>query len=151
MLNPTYKRTIICKYLSFYDPKLKQNFRLPLVHIRVKQGDVKFRTDALVDSGATSTFFPIEHIEVLGIKLPKKTTKALGAGGTFSTHPVKLDLIQVLKGTRSFCEFKDITVLVPIKAGLIPHTILGRDCLFRCYDITFRENREHIVFKKPKK
>jgi predicted aspartyl protease len=53
---------------------------LPLVHIRLKHGDLAFRTDALIDSGATATFLPIEIAEVLGMDLSEKPSEAVGAG-----------------------------------------------------------------------
>lgn len=151
MFRPDYKRAIVCNYLNFYDPILKRRFRLPLVHIRIKHGEIVFRTDALVDSGATSAFFPIEHIDALRVSLPEETTKALGAGGEFPTHNTKIDLIQILKGSTPFCEFENKTVSVPTKAGMIPHVVLGRDSIFQCYDITFRENLENMIFRRPKK
>ena len=150
MFHPNYKRAITCSYLNFYDPRLKRNFRLPLVHIRIKHAETVFRTDALVDSGATGTFLPAELVDVLGIPLPKETSSALGAGGEFSTHVTKIDLIQILKGTNSFCEFENKTVSVPTSAGKIPHVVLGRDSIFQCYDITFREKQEKTVYRRPK-
>lgn len=151
MFHPNYKRAITCSYLNFYDPRLKRNFRLPLVHIRIKHAGIAYRTDALVDSGATGTFFPIEHINLLGISLPKETSSALGAGGMFSTYVAKIDMIQILKGTNSFCEFKNKPVSVPTGEGMIPHVVLGRDSIFRCYDITFRERQKRTIYRKPKK
>ena len=151
MFRPEYKRAIVCRYLSFYDPHLKKRFRLPLVHIRIKHSRNTIRTDALVDSGATTTFIPIELTEVLGIELPEETSEAIGANGSFPIYRVKIDLIEVLKSRQSFCRFKDICVSIPAKKDSIPYPVLGRDSIFRCYDITFRENREHIVFKRPKK
>ena len=151
MFRPNYKRAIACSYLNFYDPRLKRNFRLPLVHIRIKHAETVFRTDALVDSGATGTFFPAELVDILGISLPKETSLALGAGGEFPTYVTKIDLIQILKGTNSFCEFEDKTVSVPTRAGMIPHVVLGRDSIFQCYDITFREKQGRTIYRRPKK
>lgn len=150
MFSTRRKRAVVCRYLSFYDPRLKQTFRLPLVHIRIKHGDVTFRTDALVDSGATATFLPLELTEVLNIELPQETQDTFGAGGIFSTYPVEIELIEVLKAKRPFCEFRNITVLIPTRAGALPHAVLGRDNIFRKYDITFREHKQHVVFKRPK-
>lgn len=99
------KGAIVCKYLSFYDPRLRETFHLPLVHIRVTHGEVTLRTDALIDSGATSTFFPLELAEVLDIELPQETEEAVGAGGDFSTYDIKIDLIQVIKGTRVLAHY----------------------------------------------
>jgi len=145
------KGTFTCKYLSFYDPKLKRNFRLPLVHIRLKNKDNSIRTDALVDSGATATFIPIELAEILELELPEKTSDAVGAGGTFSTYACEIDQIDVLKGTRIFCSIKNMRISIPKKLDVIPHSILGRDSIFWKNDITFRERKQHTIFRDPKK
>jgi hypothetical protein len=79
-LSPRRRRAVSCKYLTFYDPRLDIRFRLPLVHIRIRHGDIALRTDALIDSGATCTFIPLDLIEVLGIDPPKGRHDAVGAG-----------------------------------------------------------------------
>ena len=109
-----------------------------------------FRTDALVDSGATATFVPLEIAQVLGVDIPEKTTDALGAGGPFPTHHTKLDELDVFKGTKMFCGFQNVTITVPAEMNAIPHAILGRDLIFLENDITFRERREHTIFRQPK-
>lgn len=143
--------TIICRYLPFTDPRLESRFRLPLVHIRMKQGSISFRTDALVDSGATGTFIPLEIAEILEIPLPQNIESALGAGGPFSTYSAQVELIQVLKGKEIFCEFRNLDVAVPTGKGAIPHCVLGRDSIFQRYDVTYREHMRHIVFKHARR
>jgi len=145
------KGTFTCKYLSFYDPILERNFRLPLVHIRLKHKENSIRTDALVDSGATATFIPTELAEVLEIELPEKTSSAVGAGGTFSTYTCKIDKIEILKGTNIFCSISDMPISVPKDEGTLPHSVLGRDSVFWKNDITFRERIERTVFREPKR
>ncbi|WGM88916.1 MAG: retropepsin-like aspartic protease [Candidatus Bathyarchaeum tardum] len=140
-----------CKYLAFTDPKLQRKFRLPLVHIRLKNGNMSIRTDALVDSGATATFIPVELAEVLDIDFPKETSEAVGAGGSFPTFNCIIDRIDILKGTRIFCYLKNFPVTIPTKEDMIPHTILGRDSVFWDNDITFRERKQRTVFRTPKK
>jgi hypothetical protein len=108
------------------------------------------RTDALVDSGATGTFMPLELTEILGITLPSNTHPAVGAGGVFTTYLVEIDLIEVLKGGVAFCEFRNLTVRIPNRNGMIPHMVLGRDSIFRRYDVTYREEDKCIVFRHPK-
>lgn len=41
---------------------------------------------------------------------------------------------------------------VPTEEKRIPYVILGRDSVFRTYDITFRENAQRTVFRmaRPK-
>lgn len=145
------KGTFTCKYLSFYDPKLRRPFRLPLVHVRLVHNSNTIRTDALVDSGATTTFIPIELADVLEMELPNETHDAVGAGGAFPTYTSKIGAIEVLKGFRVFCRMKNFDVLVPKNPDVIPHSILGRDSIFWDNDITFRERRRHTIFRTPKK
>ena len=142
--------TFTCKYLSFYDPKLKRSFRLPLVHVRLKHNGNTIRTDALVDSGATATFIPIELAEVLDMKIPSECHDAVGAGGAFPTYVSEIKAIEVLKGLHVFCRMQNFPVTVPKNPDVIPHTILGRDSIFWDNDITFRERRQHTVFRSPK-
>lgn len=141
----------MCSYLSFYDPRLDTTFRLPLVHIRIKHGDIQFRTDALVDSGATGTFIPIELTEILGIEIPEERQDVVGAGSVFSSFKTCLDLIEIYKSSKPFCCMKNVNVLIPIAEGALPHSILGRDSLFWVHDITFRERRQNTIFREPKK
>lgn len=170
---------IVCRYLPFHDPRLNETFRLPMVHIRLKQGTNSVRTDALLDSGATATFIPIDFMNMIGfnlktqeekqaeaqlkegepIKQPSpqeqeekyKSQDSIGAGGTFKTYRVELESLQVLKGGRVFCNFEPISVLVPSKADALPHAILGRDSIFRRFDITYREHQEHVVLRRYKR
>lgn len=152
---------VVCHYLTFNDPVLKRPFRLPMAHVRVKQGEKSFRTDALIDSGATTTFIPIELVNILGFGLkpegqdqteedkknyPKH--QAVGAGGVFDTYHVTIESIQVLKGTTSFFEMNNSVVAVPTTVGAIHYAVLGRDGIFKKYDIIFREKEEHVVFRR---
>jgi hypothetical protein len=104
-----------------------------------------------VDSGATSTFVPIELAEILGIEIPEERIEAMGAGGTFPIYNSKIKEIDVLKGMNPFCVMKDLDVAIPVSPDAIPHVILGRDTIFWSNDITFRERREHTIFRVPKK
>ena len=45
----------------------------------------------------------------------------------------------------------DGQVHVPLEGGRVPFVILGRDTVFLQYDITFRERRKLMVFRKPKR
>jgi predicted aspartyl protease len=122
-----------------------------LVHIRLKHNGITLRTDALVDSGATSTFIPIELAEVLEIERPSQTQEVIGAGGAFSSFICNLDLLEILKGVKVFCKFSNYEITVPVNPETIPYAILGRDSIFVHNDITFRERRQHTVFRIAKK
>jgi hypothetical protein len=132
-----------------------------MVHIRVKHGNDSFRTNALVDSGATTTFIPIELVNILGFGLKpegetqdeedvKKHPKydAVGASGIFKTYRLPIESIQVLKGAKPFCELNGSTVVVPTKIGSLHYAVLGRDGIFRKHQVTFKELDEHVVFRR---
>ena len=134
-----------------------------MVHLRLKLGNNSVRTNALVDSGATTTFIPIDFMMMLGSSLrpegdeqdsgqeDKTTIEAVGAGGTFKGYEATLDSIGLIKGTQVFCELKDWPVLVPTTSWAIPYVILGRDGVFRKYDITYREHKEQLLFRRAKR
>ena len=145
------KGTFVCKYLSFYDPHLKEIFRLPLVHIRIKHKSESLRTIALVDSGATCSFLPKEIADILEVEFPPETRISIGAGGLFKTFLCEIDRIEVLKGMKTCTRFEHIKVHIPAKYDAIPYAILGRDTIFLEHDITFREHRRYTVLRQPKK
>jgi hypothetical protein len=129
---------------------LNRSFRLPLVHIRLKHNGNSIRADALVDSGATATFIPIEIAEVLEMTFPQKVHDAVGAGGCFPIYSSKIETIEIQKGVRVFCKMNNFEVSVPENPDVIPHTILGRDSVFWDNDITFRERKQRTIFRSPK-
>jgi len=135
--------------LSFNDPNLKKPFKLPMVHIRIKHGNISFQTVALIDSGATANFMPSDFIGMLNLD-PKEQDMAVGAGGTFRVYKEKIDSIQIIKGGQSFCDLNGQTVSFPFGTGSIPYAVLGRDGIFMNYDIVFREPKKHVMFKNPK-
>jgi hypothetical protein len=148
---PPNPDTITCKYLpySFGDKFIF----LPLIHIYVK-AEGEMETVALVDSGATRTFIPYEIADAIGLlpedrrdrdNLSKGETRA--AAGTFNTYIVKLPMLRAIKGTHTFDEFRNIDVHVPQTEDIaLPHAILGRDHLFKRFDITFQERRQKVTF-----
>lgn len=80
----------------------------------------------------------------------ERTTEFIAAGGASKAKIAKVDLIEVFSGFKKFCKFEDIQVIVP-NPDTIPYVVLGRDSIFMEYDIEYREHKEHILFKKPKR
>jgi len=142
--------TITCKYLTYR--YLQRFIRLPLVHIYLK-AELEVQTDALVDSGSTTTFIPYEIAESIGLlpedrrDLPQGEARA--ASGEFKTYIVRLPILRVMKGKRPFDEFINIAVQVPQSENIsLPYVILGRDYIFKHFDITFHENRQKFTFRR---
>lgn len=142
-------RKIVCKYIAYkYQQKngsLKY-IKLPLVHVRLESAENAFESVALVDSGATQTLIPLELAEILKLQYEKSKVEVIGAGGAFQSLIAKLKAFKVLKNKTPFATFRDIHVLVPESKGILPYAILGRDHIFRKFDITFHERREKITF-----
>lgn len=143
------QHAFVQKYISFYDSRLKANFHLPMMHIRIVQNGQSMRTDALLDSGATVTYIPIEIMDMLGVQFPGTFDSAdsVGAGGQFDSYRVSIDRMDILKNQDHLFQFENLKVLVPKSPDAIPYTILGRDSIFHHFDITFREREQKVVLR----
>jgi hypothetical protein len=100
------------------------------------------RTIGLVDSGSTTTFIPMELADMLSIPVEKQA-QAVGAGGQFQNTIRKVN-ITILKGTNPIVHFNNFPAYVPTEADRIPYVVLGRDSLFRKFDVTFREDNKEF-------
>ncbi len=144
---------ITCKYLTY---RHGSGFiRLPLVHVSLKAKD-EIQTDALVDSDATATFVPYEIAEMIGL-LPEgergelKKGQATGASAAFPTYLIKLSILKVIKAAHPFDILRDIDVHVPQSEHVhLPYVVLGRNYLFKHFDVTFHENRHKMTFQRIK-
>lgn len=145
------KGSITCKYLAyrFREPDSKDftYIRLPMVHVYLKSGDREFTTNALVDSRSTATFLPDDYLAILDLK-DLHESSAEGAGGTFKTQVGRVDLVKVMKKAWTFDTFRDLTVHIPTSSEAIPYMILGRDSIFKRFDVTFHERRKRLTFTR---
>jgi hypothetical protein len=145
-------RTILnCKYLSYKLPNTNPPvyIRLPFLHIRVAYKESSLRTIGLVDSGSTTTFIPLEMAEMLAIPVEKEDS-AIGAGGRFQNTIRRVD-IAILKGISSIARFTNFPAYVPTESDRIPYVVLGRDSIFRKFDVIFRERIQRVLLKTPKR
>jgi hypothetical protein len=134
------------KYISYRVDG--DNQRLPLLHIRLIGQAGQFTTIALVDSGATTTFIPPELAAAAGLVKISTTAEglpAVGAGGTFPNDEFAYD-VELVKGGSTLMRIRG-TALVPREMGRIPYVVLGRDNLFKIYDITFRDQKQLLVMR----
>ena len=108
-------------------------------------------TDGLVDSGATATFIPKEIADLLDL-IPIGDDvvhqEASGAGGRFPTMPITLKRLTLVKNISPFAEFVEVPALIPDQDDVLPYVILGRDRVFKRFDITFQERRRKFVFDR---
>lgn len=127
----------------------KRKYRLPLVHVRLTQKAKGYTTIALVDSGATSNFLPRELAEILELDLSAKPQSAVGAGGNFECIRTSVEKCSILKGKKSVVEnFENLQMGIPVKTSTLPYMILGRNSVFRRFDIKFQERNEKFILKR---
>jgi hypothetical protein len=122
------------------------------VHVILESRVDEIGTDALVDSGSTTTFVPKEIADAISL-IPSDPTEiarsqASGAGGRFPTDVVRLKRLTLIKNVTPFAQCVECAVHVPREAGKIPYVILGRDHVFPKFDITFHERRRKFTFTR---
>lgn len=140
---------IRCRYLSWSNPSTGFAVRLPMLHVRLRHKNIAFKTTALIDSGATSTFVPTQMAQALQIDLSTNPDDAIGAGGSFKNIRTELEHLSLVKGVSSvFDEFENIKIWVPVNEDAIPYMVLGRDLIFKRYDIKFEEVKQKMTLKR---
>lgn len=86
-----------------------------------------------------------EAVGLTKVSSDPEGVKATGAGGAFPNDSFSYS-IDILKGDSTFLRLSGIA-LVPREKDRIPYAVLGRDNLFKIYDITFREQKQMVVFR----
>lgn len=145
-----HRSAITCRYLAYNLPgDPPKTLRLPMLHIRLSSGEDSLTTIGLIDSGSTTTFVPLEMAEMLSLPIEKQDD-AVGAGGRFQNTVRRVD-ISILKGSGEFAKFSNFPAYVPTEPDRIPYVVLGRDSIFKKFDITFREHKQRVILRGPKK
>ena len=144
-----HRSTISFSYLSYDDPVTQGRFKLPLVNVRLIHKTRSIKTIALVDSGSTSNFLPHELAEVLQLDLSNAPEAVVGAGGNFESISTIVGKCRIIKGKNSIVEeFLNLLLHIPVKVGTLPYMVLGRDSIFRRFDIRFQERNEKLILKR---
>lgn len=110
-------------------------------------GNFKLRYLFLVDSGADRTVIPFELASNLGLfknTVTKDFTYGV-EGKKIVCYYTKIESAAILHENKTFHEFKDVEIQVPLSNLKIP--LFGRD-LFRKFNITFKEKRREIILEK---
>ncbi len=106
----------------------------------------------LVDSGADTSFIPLEVAEILELDLTKRKTSR-SASGPFETS-ITFAIGELIKGTKSI-PLGPITLIVPTKKidddNLDNYALLGRKEFFKKFDVTFRDNTRKLILRPPKR
>lgn len=106
----------------------------------------------LVDSGADTSFIPLEVDEILDLDLTKRKTSR-SASGPFETS-ITSAYAELVKGTE-LIPLGMVVLIVPTDKiddeNLDNYTLLGRKEFFRKFDVTFRENIRKLILRPPKR
>lgn len=119
--------------------------KYPLVPITLYSPSGSVEIEGLVDSGADTLHIPKGIAEMLGLELGG-STESYGAGGSYKSYVAKVGLkIGRGKGGRVY-DFGYVEACTPSVDTDTP-VLLGRDPVFKEYDITFEEKKEKIKMK----
>ena len=101
-----------------------------------------------MDSGSTSSFLPREiAVDILDLPVTHRDSPVDGAGGTFMCDIVKAKSLEIMKGLHPIHEYRDRLLYVPRPPVELPYGILGRDTIFRDFEITFRELDQRFILR----
>lgn len=126
----------------------------PRLEIRLRNGEKTFRVAMLVDSGADISFISFEIADILGLKLSSETFTSRSASGSFETRRGTV-YAELMKGSDNIA-LGEIPVSVPAKPSADPkyyanYALLGRTPFFKKFDVTFRENIQKLILRRPKR
>lgn len=144
-----HSRSLVFKYVNdVFDGKIIPR---PRVEVRLSNGSIDIRLVMLVDSGADTSYIPLEVAEILQLQLgDPKTSRS--ASGPFVTRFGKVTA-EIVKG-RELVPLGEIPVNVPVKkveaGNFLSYALLGRIGVFTQFDIIFRENTKKLILKSPK-
>jgi hypothetical protein len=116
----------------------------PLLLVELIRGGNSTRVLGTVDSGSTITVFNPEHAQVLGIENLED-----GEAGRLSTQggPVDYYLFELEMRIQLQAHTNQFPCRVGFFATRRPRNILGRDYIFRHYQVGFRDVAEEIYFR----
>ena len=134
--------TITFKYKTVKRPD-GTNIKTPSIPILLN-GFEKFKTIALVDSGADISVMPKAIAELIGLNISGEITSAYGIGGRVDSVETKAN-ITIEKGHEHY------NFVMPIKVVLGDYdfpVILGREGFFDKFVISFDQASEKVSLKR---
>lgn len=150
----SFREKNIPNAITYKYVKDKQNGKIiprPRIEIILNNGGKVFRLVMLVDSGADTSFIPLEVAEILELKLGASQTSR-SASGPFETAPSKCHA-ELAKGN-TMIPLGEIQLIIPLKKiddqNIMSYALLGRRPFFNFFDVTFRENSLKVILRKPK-
>lgn len=119
--------------------------KYPLIPITLYTENGSMNFEGLVDSGADALHIPLEVAELLGLT-KGELIHSDGAGGSYDSHLSKVGL-KIGRGNKNrIHDFGSVDVCFPNVKTNTP-ILLGRNPVFREYNITFEEKNEKIIMK----
>jgi len=120
------------RYLPFTSHEITRFYPMLIVSIESKEIT---KAQALIDSGATRTFIPNSLADAIGL-IPEDTSKlpkvfVTGASETYEAATITLKHLDLYRGDDQ-----------------LPSIILGRDSIFRKFNVTFMEKRRRFVLER---
>ncbi len=96
-----------------------------------------------MDSGASHTFVPQRHAKLAGLLDEGNTVKVQHTERSYEARMIAVRSIEIMRGQEVFENMRGQTVLVG--ESYIQFCILGRNSVFRYFDITFYEKRRRVT------
>ncbi len=101
---------------------------------------------AYVDSGASHTFVPQRYAKLAGLLDEGNAVKVQHIEGSYEARMVAVRSMEIMRGQEVFENMRGQTVLVG--ESDIQFCILGRNSVFRYFDITFSEKRRRVTLTR---
>ena len=140
---------VLLRYIPYGRPGTTQTLKLPMVYVRLIHAGNIFDTIALIDSGATATFIPLEIADILELDMSGKRTRPMGAAGEFESVVSNVETCELFrKKNQKFDTFANMKVEIPTKPQTLPYMVLGRDSIFRHFNIRFQENDRKVILRR---
>jgi len=134
------------QYTPYLDNETRKRVTRPVIEVVIEHlGKPIPPTLGLVDSGSECTVFNAEFGDAIGIPVERGTKKSIsGVKGAIDCYPHEVT-IKFLSGKHA----KEIKTKIMFSRDYKhPFVLLGRDIIFKLYEITFNDNEKKFVFKK---
>ncbi len=112
---------------------------LPMLDVVMSRKNNTLKISGLVDSGSNITIVPLHVAQLLDIELKDQDDSVMGVGGSVTMHLAKVDGFTIIEEKMTLAEFDDQVVRVSATKNTADFIILGRNSIFRRFDIKFQE------------
>ncbi len=120
----------------------KMPIYLPMVGVVMSHNDNILTASGLIDSGSNITIVPLRLARLLEIELKEQDDSVMGVGGNVNMHLAKVDSFTIIEEKMTLAKFDDQVVRVSTSKNTSRFIILGRNSIFRRFDIKFQETQK---------